>query len=253
MPKQTSKLPLRTTCLVEQVGHQNLPLGIVINKCMAIPKARTIPIIIINTNQYNVWVRQPLLAAKLFNAECDEIEYRVTMNQEGDNISVGFQPVPSQLTDINSCQVEAEPIQPNNPKIERPNFGPRPDTDSADFNSKDELDQLPFQLNIGKEANFMQEQQSHFINLVYDNKEVFSLHDEDLGYWDLIKHTIPTMTDKPVYLLHHTIPRQLQGEVHKCLDTWLCQGIIIPSKSPYASQAVVVCKKTGKTCLCIDY
>ena len=27
--------------------------------------------------------------------------------------------------------------------------------------------------------------------------------------------------DKPVYLVHHTIPPQLQGEVHKCLDTWL--------------------------------
>ena len=94
---------------------------------------------------------------------------------------------------------------------------------------------------------------SHFINLIYDNKEVFSLHDEDLGYYDLIKHTVPTMTDKPVYLPHHTIPRQLQGEVHKCLDTWLCQGIIRPSKSPYASQVVIVCKKSGEICLCIDY
>ena len=36
----TNKLPPRTTCLVEQVEHHNLPLGIVINWCMAIPKAR---------------------------------------------------------------------------------------------------------------------------------------------------------------------------------------------------------------------
>ena len=91
----------------------------------------------------------------MFDAECDEIEYRVTMNQEGDDISVGFQSVPPQLTDINSCQVEAGPIQPNNPKIERPKFGPRLDTDSADFNFKDELDWLTLQMNIGKEANFM--------------------------------------------------------------------------------------------------
>ena len=131
--------------------------------------------------------------------------------------------------------MEAEPIQFNSPKIERPEFGPRPDTNSAEFNFKNELDQLPFQLNIRKEANFTHEQQSHFINLVYDNKEVFSLHNEDLRSCDLIKHTILTMTDKSVYLLHHTIPRQLQGEVCKCLDTWLHQGIIRPSKSPYAS------------------
>ena len=77
-----------------------------------------------------------MLAAELFDAECDEIEYRVTMNWEGDDISVGFQPVPLQLADINSWQVEAGPIQPNNPEIERPKFCPRPDTDSADFNFK---------------------------------------------------------------------------------------------------------------------
>ena len=99
----------------------------------------------------------------------------------------------------------------------------------------------------------MQDQQSQFINLVYDNKEAFSLHDEDLGYCDLIKHTILTLTKKPVYLPHCTIPRQLQGEVQKSLDTWLCQGIIRPSKSPYASQVVIVHKKSGEICLCIDY
>ena len=92
----------------------------------------------------------------------------------------------------------------------------------------------------------MQDQQSQFINLVYDNKDVFSLHDEYLGYCDLIKHTILTMTEKPVYLPHCTIPRQLQGKMHKRLDTWLCQGIRRPSKSPYASQVVIVCRKSGE-------
>ena len=65
----TNRLPPKVTCLVEQAEHYNLLLGIVINWCMAMPKARTIPVIIINTNRYNVWIRQPLLAAKLFDAE----------------------------------------------------------------------------------------------------------------------------------------------------------------------------------------
>ena len=190
---------------MEQAEHHNLPLGIVINQCVAISKASIIPVIIINTNRYNVWIRQPLLAAELFDAECNEIDYRVTLNLEGDNISVGFQPVPPQLDGTNSSQVEVGPFIPI-VKVERPEFGPSQDTNSTQFNFENELDQLHFQLNIGKEAKFMQDQQSHFINLVYDNKEVFSLHDDDLGYCDLIKHTIPTMTDKPVYLPHHTIP-----------------------------------------------
>ena len=66
--------------------------------------------VIINTNRYNVWLRQPLLAAQLYDVECTEIECRATMDWEGDNISIGFQPVPPQLINTNSCQVEAGPI-----------------------------------------------------------------------------------------------------------------------------------------------
>ena len=77
--------------------------------------------------------------------------------------------------------------------------------------------------------------------------------DEDLGLCDHLKHTTPTTTDKPIYLPHHTIPVQLQAEVHECLDTWLKQGIIQPLGSPYASQVVIVHKKTGDIHLCVDF
>ena len=159
-------------------------------------------------------VRQPLLAAKLYDAECDQTEYRATMDWEGENITIRFQLVIPQLIDINSCQVEAGSIQPTSPKGEKPEFGPRLDTGSTDFNFKSEMDWLPFQLNIGKEANLTQEQQSHFINLVYDNKEVFSLHDEDLDYCDQIKHN--TDYHRQACLLatpYYT--QELQGEVCK--------------------------------------
>ena len=112
---------------------------------------------------------------------------------------------------------------------------------------------LPFKLNLGDEAKLTCVQQSQFIDLIYDHPEIFSLHDEDLGFCDWIRHTIPTTTDKLVYLAHCTIPPQLQGEVHKGLDTWLQQGIIRPSQSPYASQVVIVWKKTGEIRLCLDY
>ena len=74
------------------------------------------------------------------------------MDQQGENIKSEFQPVPPQLIDINSCQVGAGPIQPTSLQIERPEFGPRPDTGSPNFYFKSGIDWLPFQLNIGKEA-----------------------------------------------------------------------------------------------------
>ena len=74
-----------------------------------------------------------------------------------------------------------------------------------------------------------------------------------MGFCNILKHSIPTTTDKPVYLPHWQIPIQLQSEVRKYLDNWLKQGIIRPSKSPYASQVVIVHKKTGKIRLCVDF
>ena len=65
------------------------------------------------------------------------------MNWDGDNISVGFQPVPPQLINTNSCQVEAGPFQPDNPKNEKPDFGHRLDTNSTEFNFEKELDWHP--------------------------------------------------------------------------------------------------------------
>ena len=105
------------------------------------PKSKAVPIIVINTNKYKVWVREPLLAAKIYDAECNAIEYRATMDQEEENITIGFQPVPAELIDINSCQAEAGPIQPTSPEIKKKTiFGPWMDTDSTHFDFTTEID-----------------------------------------------------------------------------------------------------------------
>ena len=72
------------------------------------------------------------------------------------------------------------------------------------------------------------------------------MYDEDLRYCDQLTHTILTSTDKPVNLPNRTILRKLQEEVCECLNTWLHQGIIYQSNSPYASQVVIVHKNLGR-------
>ena len=56
VPGQTSKIPPNIICLVEQAQHHNLPLGIVINRCVATTKARIVPVILVNTTKQNVWI-----------------------------------------------------------------------------------------------------------------------------------------------------------------------------------------------------
>ena len=118
--------------------------------------------------------------------------------------------------------------------------------------SKREIEHPPFKANL-EDIPLDKEHQAKFIDLICSNQEVFTLNSEDLGYCNWLKHTILTSTNKPVYLPHRTIPRQCQGEVHKCWNIWLSQGIICPSNSLYASQVVIVHKKSGEIHLCVDY
>ena len=216
-----------------------------------------------NTNDHNIWIRQPLYVGDLSEVEPKEWSYEpvLTRNEDTNDVEINFVQVPSEefREKIFSEAVEeaeekssGETSGSNSNKEDGPKFGPRPDLESDEFDFKTELEKLPFTLNIG-EAPLTVEQQRRFIKLIYDNQEVFSLYDGDLGYCEKIKHSIPTTTEKPVYLPHRQIPIQLQSEVRKCLEAWLKAGIIRPSKSPYTSQVVIVRKKTGEIRLCIDF
>ena len=181
------------------------------------------PVILMNQNNHNIWIWQPLLAAEIYVVEHLPWEYGVDFQYQGDSIEVAFQPI--SLADIIAAvKLVHEPgaVQSAEPC---PTFGPCPNTRAADFEFQQEVEHLPFKLNLG-DVHLEKEHQARFIDLIYSNQEVFSLHDEDLGYCNKLTHTILTGTNKPVYLPHRTIMRQLQGEVCKCLNTWLCQGII---------------------------
>ena len=207
-----------------------------------------------NQNNYNVWIQQPLLAAVFYWVGHLPWDYGLELHQQGKNIEVSFQPLPP--ADI-MATVEGVHDEPDTKPLKEaseephPKFGPHSNTNVADFDFQIEVECLPFKVNLGG-IHLDKEHQAKFIDLIYSNQEVFSLHDDDLGYCENLTHTIPTNTNKPVYLPHRTIPRQLQGEVHKCLNTWLCQGIIWPSDSLYASQVVIVWIKTGQIHLCVE-
>ena len=119
--------------------------------------------------------------------------------------------------EVNQETDDASGKNTSDEKDKNPSFGIRPNTKNPDFDFKKELERLPFELNIG-DAPLTREQQAHLIDMIYDHTEVFSLFDGDLGVCDILKHSIPTTTDKPVYLPHRQIPVQLQSEVRKCLD-----------------------------------
>ena len=68
---------------------------------------------------------------KLYDLECNKIEYRATADGEGDEIKIVFQPIPPELINTNNNELEVGPNQPSNPKSEWQKFGPRLDTYST--------------------------------------------------------------------------------------------------------------------------
>ena len=89
--------------------------------------------------------------------------------------------------------------------------------------------------------------------LLYKHRNVISTSDTDLGYTEIVKHTIPVTDEVPIRLPHRRIPPNVQSEVKDIIQKWITQKIIRPSSSAYASQCVLVRKKDGGLRICIDF
>ena len=247
--------------MIEARSQNNLPLGVMVNRTTVTPsKSNRVPVTLVNTNSYNVWIKQQLLAADIVEVDHCPWDYHSTMSHDGSEVQVLFQPVPTPDVQANIFSVdatqtgkEARELKMTNrvEQEERPKFGPRPKFNSKNFDFDKELARLPFPVNFG-EVELSPSQQKRFLELIYDHQGVFLLCDEDLGLCDCLKHTILTTTTKPVYLPHRTIPVQLQTEVRKCLDTWLKQGIICPSHSLYTSQVVIMYVRRLERYVCVS-
>ena len=67
--KTQDKLP-RGSYMVEATNDDNLPRGVSVNHTYINPtKAKQVSVILLNTNSYNVWIRQPLYAATIWDVE----------------------------------------------------------------------------------------------------------------------------------------------------------------------------------------
>ena len=90
------KLP-KGSYMVEATDDDNLPCGVSVNHTYVNPtKAKQVSVILLNTNSYNVWIRQPLYAATIWDVELKDWDYEpiITKSEEADTFEVKLQPVP---------------------------------------------------------------------------------------------------------------------------------------------------------------
>ena len=138
---------------MEQAEHHNLPQGIVVNRCVATVKSRSIPVILNNTTKQNVLLWQNLLATELYTAEYHPVEHWADIEVEGDVANVSFLSAVPNTIRVQVGQVESTSIDTSTPNPqEKPVFSPRPNTKAADFDFEAEVKCLPFKLKLGDEA-----------------------------------------------------------------------------------------------------
>ena len=94
------------------------------------------------------------------------------------------------------------------------------------------------------------EQRGELDQLLVEFGDVFSVYP---GRTNAAEHTIDTGDASPFRLAPYRVPKAWEEKVRDELKSLLDQGVIKPSKSPWASPIVVVGKKDGDVRICIDY
>ena len=82
--------------MIEARSQNNLLLGVMVN-CTAVTPSKTskVPITLVNTNSYHVWIKQQLLAADIVEVDHCPWDYHSTMSHDGGEVQVSFRPVPT--------------------------------------------------------------------------------------------------------------------------------------------------------------
>ena len=135
-----------------------------------------------------------------------------------------------------------------------PMLAPRSDSKSVEISKKTpaRLEELFSKLDLSGMSFWSESQQGQMRKVFEDYHHLFALEDMELGKTDLVKHVIKLDNPEPFRERYHRIPPHQYEEVKKHLKEMIEIGAIRKSQSPWASAIVLVRKKTGELCFCID-
>ena len=89
--------------------------------------------------------------------------------------------------------------------------------------------------------------------LLLEYQDIFSLEPHEIGCTDITEHDIELLDHKPFKERFCHIAPPLVEEVRQHIQEMLDRGAICPSQSPWCNAVVLVRKKDGSLCFCIDF
>jgi hypothetical protein len=123
---------------------------------------------------------------------------------------------------------------------------------NIDKNNLDELE------NLVRTDHMNEDERIAILNLIKKYSQIVKFANEPLGSTNLLKHTIKTKNDDPIYSRNYRYPIAFKKDIKIEIDKLLKDNIIRPSNSPYNSPVWIVPKKPDasgkrKVRLVIDY
>ena len=119
--------------------------------------------------------------------------------------------------------------------------------------TQEQLKELHDKLQLEKyTVGWRSELKTELYELLKEFSFLFAMDSMDLGKTDLIQHHIKLTDYMPIKDRYRRIPPHQYNEVHKHFKEMLEIGAIRKSNSPWASPVMLVCKKDGSLCFCID-
>ena len=138
--------------IVKATDDDNLPCGVSVNHTYVnATKAKQVSVILLNTNSYNIWIRQLLYATTIWDVELKDWEYEpiITKSEDVDTFEIKLQQIPpkdlreeilSNATEVDPEVGETSDKDKSKEKDEKPSFSARQHTKSPAFNFKKELE-----------------------------------------------------------------------------------------------------------------
>ena len=102
-------------------------------------------------------------------------------------------------------------------------------------------------------AELSAEQVSDCCELILEDTDRFVGHDGWTGQTDWAEHGIDEQGSSPVKSTYQSVPLAKQKVVDKQLDKMLQQGIVEPINNSWGFPTVLVAKKDGSVCFCVDF
>ena len=104
-----------------------------------------------------------------------------------------------------------------------------------------------------EEPELPQHEKTALLRFLCDHHHAFSLEEGERGETDLVQMDINTGDAKPKRQPARRMPPIVRQEVARLLEQMQRNGVIEPSKSPWASPIVLVRKRDGSHRFCVDY